>query len=174
MLDELKDAVETYQEKWKELLKDRADTAFFASLHPTAVAWKTEDLADFDRRAAELRDLSDQVHYGWINERWLATFHLKDTNLPLNIAIVKLMQRRPDSHDAIGLDHLDFYVKPGGADAKAVLEQEPSLKWDEETNGERCKWLSIWFAGTEAKLRSDTVLDVCASELKDVERQILA
>ena len=32
---------------------------------------------------------------------------------------------------------------------------------------------TLWFDGTEAKLRSDTVLDVCAAELKDLEKDIL-
>ena len=174
MVDELNTAIAQYQSKWQALVANRKDTAFFESLRPTSVAWKTIDLADFEKRYEELRDLSDQIHSGWVNERWLATFHLKEATLPLGITGIKLMQRRPASSDATGLDHLDFYFKPDtGQSGKTVLRQEPELEWTEEKNGEHCKWLSLWFADTEAKLRTDTVLDVCAQELKDVERQIL-
>lgn len=166
MLDELSMAIKSYQTKWEALVAARSDQRFFAAFQPTAVGWKTEDLADFDRRFAVLRELSDQIHLGWVNERWLATLHLKDTALPGDIRIVKLMQRRPGSTDATGLDHLDFLLSDD-TDAKEVLMAEADLQWTEEKNGEHCKWLSIWFAGNEAKLRRDTVLDVCIDEMHD-------
>jgi hypothetical protein len=37
----------------------------------------------------------------------------------------------------------------------------------------RTKWLSIWFAGTEAKLRTDTVLQVCTDELLETQTNLL-
>lgn len=172
MVDELKTALAAYETKWQALLGASSDKLFFEALLPTSVAWKTEDLNDFNQRFNVLRDLSDQVHLGWVNERWLATFHLKEATLPLGLTVIKLMQRRPGSADAVGLDHLDFYYQPGDAKAKDILAKE-SFEWTEEKNGEHCKWLSIWFDGTEAKIRSDTVLEVCAQELKDIETQIL-
>lgn len=60
------------------------------------------------------------------------------------------------------------------SDAKVVLAAEPNLKWTEEKNGEHCKWLSLWFDSAEAKLRSDTVLDVCAAEMLDLKRELVA
>jgi hypothetical protein len=172
MLKELTAAIMVYKEKWDALTAATTDRVFFDSLQPTSVGWKTEDLADFNQCFDELRDASDQVHMGWVNERWIATFHLKDETLPMGLSVVKLMQRRPGSSDATGLDHLDFYFEPGDVRAKDVMANE-SFEWTEEVNGERCKWISIWFADTEAKVRSDTVLEVCAQEMKDVEKQIL-
>ena len=173
MIDELNTAVMDYHAKWHALVAARTHKNFFEQLKPTAVAWKAEDIEDFNQRFMALRDLSDQVHLGWINERWLATFHLKaEHQLQGCVCVVKLMQRRPGSSDATGLDHLDFY-QPDDADAGEVLASEPNLKWSEEKNGDHCKWLSIWFDGSEAKLRRDTVLNVCAQELKDTERDIL-
>jgi hypothetical protein len=174
MIDELTRSMGAYDVKWQALIADRANREFFESLLGTAVGWKAIDQADFDTRFAELRDLSDQVHLGWVNERWLATFHLKDATLPMGITLVKLMQRRPGSNDATGLDHVDFRFKKSDVGLKDILSEEPSLKWDEETNGEHCKWISVWFAGGEAKIRSDTVLDVCAAEMKDLEHKILS
>ncbi|HEV7454070.1 MAG TPA: hypothetical protein VGO07_02315 [Candidatus Saccharimonadales bacterium] len=172
MFEELNQAIEAYRAKWEALAAARNDKKLFEDLLPTSAAWKTEDLADFNRRSLELRDISDHVHIGWINERWLATFHLRSDQLAWGIQVVKLMQRRPGSADATGLDHIDFLL-PDGVDGKAALQGEPDLKWTEEKNGKVCKWLSIWFDGTEAKLRTDTTLDVCARELQAVSEQVV-
>jgi hypothetical protein len=174
MIDELSKAIQGYQSKWQALIAARANGEFFESLVPTAIGWKVEDQADFDVRFTQLRNLSDQVHLGWVNERWLATFHLKNTPLPMEVTLVKLMQRRPGSSDATGLDHVDFIFQPGDTTPKELLTQEPSLKWGEETNGEHCRWISVWFADCEAKIRSDTVLAVCAAEMKELEKEIVS
>lgn len=173
MIDELNQALTVYRAKWQLLLTKRNNKEFFERLRPTSVAWKAEDIVDFNTRFMQLRDLSDQVHIGWINERWLATFHLREVTLTEGLTVVKLMQRRNGSNDATGLDHLDFYFNPEVYTAKDVLSVESDLTWEEENNGERCKWLSVRFDNTEAKIRSDTVLDVCINEMKDVREQIL-
>lgn len=172
MLDELRTALDDYRVKWRAVADGANDTAFFEALKPTAVAWKTEDLTDFIARFDELQAVCDQVHLGWVNERWLATMHLKDEILQDGITLVKLMQRRPGSTDATGLDHVDFFIT-NGKSAKEVMNSETALKWTEESNGEHCKWISVWFDGSEAKLRSDTVLQVCADEMLDLQKQII-
>lgn len=168
----LNQAIAKYQTKWQKLLGNLKDQTYFSDLQPTSVAWKTSDLEEFQAFFAELQKESLQVHLAWVNERWLATVVLKKP-LAWDITLVKLMQRRPNSTDAIGLDHLDFYVTSNQPTAKLVVEKEPILKWSEERNGEHCRWLSLWFDDTEAKLRSDTVLDVCAAELKTAEQTLL-
>jgi len=172
MINELNEAIAAYQTKWQTLVVSRNDKQFFEALEPTAVAWKVADLADFDTCCSSLRDVSDRVHLGWVNERWLATFHLKNVKLEQSISIVKLMQRRPGSTDPVGLDHIDFYSSQV-AGAESVLAQESDLKWTHETNGDFCAWISLWFSGTEAKLRSNTTLDVCARELEAAQDKIL-
>jgi hypothetical protein len=164
-VNELNSAIALYFKKWQAFVHDRQDQAFFADLQPTSIGWKTVDRADFDVRFATYRDLSDQVHLGWVNGRWLATFHLAEAPLDLGIQIIKLMERRPGSSDAVGLDHLDFYVPPG-VSAKEKAAAEAGVKWSEEMNGEHCQWISLWFDGTEAKLRGDSVIDVCIAELE--------
>lgn len=172
MIDELNKAFEDYQTKWNKLVSQRTDKPFFESLKPTAIAWKTEDLADFDRRFAELREHCDQIHLGWINERWLGTLHLRGSELIDGVKLIKLMQRRPGSTDATGLDHIDFY-SPEVAQAETVLTGETALKWTSENNG-HCDWISIWFDDTEAKLRTATTIDVCIAELQEVNEKLLA
>lgn len=171
MLNELQTAVVAYRKKWRRLIDERQDDAFFTALKPTAVGWKVQDLDDYSKWCDELRDISEQVHYGWVNERWLATFVLRQPLDVWGLQVVKIYQRRPGSTDAVGLDHLDFLL-PAESNAKAKLTKESDLKWTEETNGERCKWLSIWFDDTEAKLRSDSVLQICADEMLEYQSRV--
>lgn len=170
MVDELNVAIRKYQEKWQQLVAARKNKAFFEKLKPTAVCWKTEDLEDLDRRSHEIRDHCDHLHLGWINERWLATAHSSGQKLRWDIQIVKIYQRRPGSTDATGLDHVDFYAPDIDED---VLADEPNLKWTHESNNEFSSWISLWFAGTEAKLRTNTTIDVCVAELKAVNQKVL-
>jgi hypothetical protein len=173
MIDELTTAIEAYHQKWHQLVHARANQAFFQTLQPTAVGWKVKDRAAYDQVCAELHDQTDQIVETWMNGRWIAKLHLRESRLPGDIEIVKIMQRRPDSDDAIGLDHLDFYSKQV-ADAAEILAAEPDLKWSHEHNDviEGYEWLSIWFDGTEAKLKSDTVLDIIVAELNDLSIHI--
>ena|SRR2546421_9814010 len=171
MINELNAAISDYQLKWKTLAAARHDRNFFEGLKPTAVGWKTSDPADFDKRFAALRAQSDQIHLGWLNERWIATFHLRDQALAWGVTLVKLMQRRPGSTDRIGLDHLDF-LAPAGLSAASLKIAEPGLNATDERNG-HCRWTSVWFDKTEAKLRSDTVLDICIIELQDSNKLVM-
>lgn len=171
MIDELTQAIQGYKTKWDTLVGERANTPFFKSLKPTSVAWKTQDLADYDARMTELRDLCDQIFVVWMNDRWIAKLHLKKGVLPWNLRIIKLMQRRPGSTDKTGLDHVDFYT-PDGDKIKPALQAETDLTWNFEKNN--AEWYSVWFAGGEAKIRNDTICRVCADELLETEKEILA
>ena len=170
-IGELCRATEEYHGKWHAFVKARDDKAFFEALKPTAAAWKVLNRVELDDRLAALRDQSDYLHFAWVNERWLVTVVLKEACLPGTIKVVKLMERRLGSTDPIGLDHIDFLLPKG--DAKEVLGKEHDLKWTEERNGDHCQWLSLWFSGTEAKLRSDTVLQACADDLLSCQTQIV-
>ena len=137
------------------------------------MGWKTEDRAEYDRLVAELHDQADLVVETWMNGRWVAKLHLRDAKLVNGAEIIKIMQRRPGSTDAVGLDHVDFY-SPEVTSAEPLLKQEANLKWTWESNDviEGYDWISIWFAGTEAKLKSDTVLDIVQAELKALNEKI--
>ncbi len=60
-------------------------------------------------------------------------FHLRDQVLERGVELIKLMERRPDSTDAVGLDHVDFY-SPNVVRGEAVLASEMDLKWTRESN----------------------------------------
>lgn len=172
MVDELNQAIEMYRAGWRVFAKSRVQAAFFDGQRPTAVAWKMADAAELHQRFEELRDLCDQIHFGWVNERWLITMHLRGTPLAWDISVVKLMQRRPGSTDAIGLDHIDFY-NPDNTKTAEILRAEQGVRWNEERNGEHCKWISVWVDGKEAKLRTDTVLSPCIAEMQEIEAVLI-
>lgn len=171
MIDELNTAISEYWTKWQALVAARHNKAFFEGLKPTAAGWKVTDRAEYDRICKELHDQSDRIVETWMNGRWIAKCVLRDSELSGHIKIIKVMQRRPGSDDAIGLDHLDFYSPPL-TEVESVLQKESDLKWTRETNDilEGYDWLSIWFEGTEAKLKNDTVLDIIATELGQVNQ----
>ena len=175
MLNELNTALQEYDGKWQTLVAARKDKAFFAALKPVAVGWKTEDRVEYDKLVAELHDQADQIVETWMNGRWIAKLHLKDTALANGVTILKIMQRRPGSEDAVGLDHVDFYSSDV-VDAEPILKQEPNLNWTRENNDviEGYDWISVWFDGAEAKLKSNTVLDIVQAELHELNKKIVA
>ena len=175
MLEEIQVAVEDYQKKWADFVSQRRDESFFTRLKPVAVGWKVADQAEYGRLYNELRDVCDKTVETWMNERWVAKLHLKQSTLPAGIEIIKLMQRRPGSRDSVGLDHLDFY-SPAAADAEKILKSEKSVKWTLETHDvtDNYQWLSIWFAGTEAKLKPYTVIDLVVRELQELNHSIVS
>jgi len=173
MFDQLNQDIDAYLAKWKSLIASRKDDKnkeFFERLKPTSVGWKTTDLAEYDRIFSEWREACDHIHTAWLNDRWVAEMHLKADKLHGDIEVIKLMQRRPNSSDKVGLDHLDF-MDMEETNTKAILAEETDLKWTDEENG-LCKWTSIWFEDTEAKLRQGTVIDVSIAELQEVNNKI--
>jgi len=173
MLDKVNEALRIYQQSWQKLVDNRTNRQFFEALKPTAVGWKTADRAEYTRLVAELHDQADHVIETWMNGRWVAKVHLRDTKLANGVEILKIMERRPGSEDAVGLDHVDFY-SPDVAAAEPLLKQEADLNWTWESNDviQGYDWISIWFEGTEAKLKSDTVLDIIQAELKELNDNI--
>lgn len=174
-MNEIESATKEYFTKWNNLVEKRQNKTFFESMKPVAVGWKVEDRAAYDAMLAGLHDDADRIIETWMNGRWIAKVHLKNATLPGGITIVKVMQRRPESTDAIGLDHVDFYI-PEKVDLAEVFASESDLKWSEESNDviDNYNWISLWFDGTEAKLKFDTVLDIIQAELKEINEEITA
>ena len=170
MFDELNQAIDGYMGKWQALVNARKNKEFFERLKPTAAGWKVADFEEYERLKREWRSAIDLLFENEMNGRWIAEIHLKDTKLSGGLEVIKLMQRRPDSSDALGLDNIDF-MDMEETNTKAVLAEETDLKWTDEKNG-LCVWTSIWFDGTEAKLRNGTVLDVAIDELQAVNNKI--
>lgn len=174
MLETFNSELEIYNQKWQQLVSSRQDKQFFESLKPVALGWKVSEMSDYYAIRDELHEQSDRIIETWMNGRWVVKICLRDeARLAGGISIVKVLQRRPGSDDALGLDHVDFFV-PGGADIASKLQDESDLNWSEESNDVIAgyEWQSIWFDNTEAKLKSDTVLNIVAAELTEASNEI--
>jgi hypothetical protein len=174
MLDQINNELSAYSQKWNELLKTISNKEFFQGLKQVAVGWKVADRTEYDKLYSEIHDQCDRIIETWMNGRWVAKMHLKDSSFTGGIEIIKVMERRPGSTDAVGLDHVDFYSKDNNI--QQALEAEPDLKWSIENNDVIAgyEWLSVWFNGTEAKIKSDTVLDIIVKELEEINDHIKA
>ena len=78
----------------------------------------------------------------------------------------------PDYRSREVVSNIRGFLSESNPKAESVLKSEPNLKWTKERNNNRCKWLSIWFAGTEAKLRTDTVIEVCIREMQETDDKV--
>ncbi len=172
MQNDLTDALNQYNAKWKAMVEGVNNKQFFSSLKPVAVGWKVSDEQEYGRLYNELRGDCDRIVETWMNGRWVAKMHLISSTLPGGISIIKLMQRRPGSQDSTGLDHVDFY-SPEVVHAEEILQKE-SVKWSKESNDviKGYEWISVWFDDTEAKLKADTVVDIVIQELEEVNTRI--
>lgn len=165
-------AYSEYLEKWQRMVTARHNKTFFEQLKPVALGWKVADKESYIALYTEHHDSCERIVETWMNGRWIAKLYLKQDSAVNGVRIVKLMERRPGSDDALGLDHVDFYSR--SQDIRQVLEQEPDLEWTLESNDviDKYEWLSVWFENTEAKIKSDTVLDIIIKELEEVNNTV--
>jgi hypothetical protein len=176
MLDEINAAIKEYNVKWQALVEARKNKEFFEAMKPTAIGWKVADREEYDRVFKVLHDKCGRVAETWMNERWIAKMILDGVELEGGICVIKLMQRRPGSDDTLGLDHVDFYAPDTDRYEEVFKGESHDLRIVEESNEaiDNYSWTSIWFDGTEAKIKPYTVLTTVADELKDIEKAMLA
>lgn len=173
MLDQLTESLQGYRNKWEALAAENPNLMLL-ELKPDAMGWKVANETEYLGWCNELRGSCDKVIETWMNDRWIAKMILRKPLELSGIRIIKIMQRRPGSDDALGMDHMDFYV-PDMQKFETLLKAQEHVKWSWETNNavDNYKWLSIWFDGTEAKLKSYTVLDLVQQELATINAEIL-
>lgn len=173
ILDDYSAALEQYMAEWRKLIQARTNQAFFTELKPVALGWKVTTSEAYRKTYEALHGQCDRIVETWMNGRWIAEMHLKDERLPYGIRLIKLMQTRPGSSDVAGLDHVDFY-SPAVRGVEAILKNEPNLEWSWERNDvvDQYAWISVWFDGTEAKLKADTVIDIIQRELAELNDEL--
>jgi hypothetical protein len=160
-------------EGWKVYEKDLIKQGLPGPLKPTAVGFKVADLAEFKSTVDGLLDLSEQLHVGTVNDRFIGTFVLKNPLDTAYIRLIKILQRRPGSDDPLGLDHIDFFIKDISAAEQCLATARAN--WEHESN-EVHQWLSVRFGEDlqyEAKLLNHTSLSAGITEMKLAEDDIL-
>lgn len=158
---------------WRAYEKDLVKAGLKGPLLATAVGWKVADLKEFSKVTQDLLTKSEQLHVGTVNDRFIGTFVLKEPLSVDDIRLIKVLQRRQGSDDALGLDHIDFYIEDIEL-AKTVLS-DTQANWLEESNDVHT-WLSIRFGEVleyEAKFVDHTVLSAGIIELQQAEKAIL-
>lgn len=166
MLDNISVALGDYFATWHRMI----DGTSLVAARPDAVGWKVADEAEYQKIYQELRAHCEIVVETWMNGRWIAKMHLKDQSLQQDIAIIKLMQRRPGSDDALGLDHVDFICDDMEAVAKELDQGTIKHSWETNDVVDDYRWLSVWFAGTEAKVKEYGVVDIVIKELQETKK----
>lgn len=173
MFDEVNRALEDYFGKWQALIDNRKDAhnkEFFERLKPTAVGWKAANFDEYKRILDEIRASADLINECWMNERWVATIHLRDAKLSGDIEIIELLQSRPSGEPKSGLDFVDFFCTEE-TNAKAVLAEENDINATHEENGNH-QWTSIWFDAGEAKLKNYLGVDLVSLDAQAISNKI--
>lgn len=159
-----------------EVARYRRDLDDFSKTHelanltkkPNALGWKVADLDSFNTTLSQLLNAgATQVHIGEVNKRFIATVVLGEPVI-WGINVLKLMQRRQNSGDPSGLDHIDFYY-PDLEKTKGNLYGIES--WEMESNDAH-QWVSLRFKTREAKFVDHSVLDVCIDEMKQAKDEV--
>lgn len=169
MHESLEDALKQYQAAWTDWCGAvHMDTS---NAQPTAVGWKVPDLEAFMEALQMYLSDSPQVHIADVNNRKLASIVLTEA-LPMGIKVIKLMQRRLGSDDALGLDHVDFTVKDLSEVEVMLKSAHTEYEWQ---SNDAHKWISARITGgREAKFVDHTVLEVGAKELLETAAGLTA
>lgn len=148
-----------YMSAWSEL--GISSTSVMA----TTLSWKVANKAGLFWNMKNLSPLIEQMHVGTVNDRYIASMVLKQP-IQQSIWVIKILERRPGSQDALGLDSLDYLVKDLSAAREDV--QLKGHKIAAEHN-DMHEWLSLRFGADdafEAKFVDRIVLDVAIKELQ--------
>ncbi|HVI69703.1 MAG TPA: hypothetical protein VM581_04585, partial [Magnetospirillaceae bacterium] len=121
MIEQINASLADYRKKWATLIGESSDKPFFEALKPASVGWKVADVAAYDTVVAALRDHCDFVLHTRLNARWIAKMVLRKPATEWPMPVIKIMQVRPGSTDALGLDHVDFYAPQSSIDIEATL-----------------------------------------------------
>jgi len=125
---ELQLSYEEYVQHWQALLEAQKLNDSLGAMKPIAVGWKVATIDAYNSLYQDFRTASDRIVETWMNGRWIAKMHLRELRIGDDIEIVKLMQRRPGSDDAVGLDHVDFLCSDI-TKIEAVLQAQNAVKW---------------------------------------------
>ena len=164
-MEDIKKALDTYLAAWQAWHK--TNDVGFGKLRPTQVGWKVADEAMLGSLVDAFLPHTTQAHIGTVDNRKIAVLLLSP---PVSrVPLLQIMQRRPDSTDALGLDHVAFYC-PEIASLEAKLKTS-RLDWEHQRNPGHA-WISVWFEDAdgrrqEAKFFDHTSFDIGAIELQE-------
>lgn len=165
-------SLDKYFSKWDEYVARMGIYGIAEKMRPTAVAWKVADRADYRRAISVLDPYALQMHSVVVGDRKIATAVLSKPQAR-GISVIKVIERRKGARDAVGLDHVDFYLPM--LDGLAEMLERGEANWRRQGN-DKYERLSVRFGPEslfEAKIMDHTVLDIAAEELKYASKRML-
>jgi hypothetical protein len=167
----LAEALNDYEDAWARFLSAYKLDDFLELVTPTTISWKVADKAELFKNLEQLGDLTEQVHIGTVNDRFIASVLLYK---PVkSMQIVKILERRTSSEDALGLDSIDYFVKDNEVIYKMLKKAEANIVKDHNSMHD---WLSLRFGEDnryEAKFTTHLVLEVGIKELRLATDQLI-
>jgi hypothetical protein len=161
-----------YKIAWRKLIEEYELEDFTNFAIPTTISWKVANKDQLYEDLYKIRKETEQVHIGTVNDRFIASAVLHEP-FEDDLWIIKILERRAGSKDALGLDSIDYLVP----DLQRTYDglKAAGLYVVKEHN-EVHEWLSMRFGNNdqfEAKFTDHLVIAVAGKELKIAEDAIL-
>jgi hypothetical protein len=166
-------SLEEYHAAWHKFITENDLQIFAESATPTTISWKVADKKAMFENLESLASVTEQVHIGTVNGRFIASIVLHEPYRGMQI--IKILERRADSSDPLGLDSIDYLVE-NPKSASDILGKAKNCVVQKESN-DMHEWLSLRFGESqqfEAKFVDHLVLAVAQKELALREKEILA
>jgi hypothetical protein len=168
-VDEIRNELRIYLTEWQKWLKT-AHGFDFTNLKPMHAGWKVADEAALAQTLAELLPSVREGQLATVDSRKIAL--LVPSEPVEEVPVLQIMQLRPGSRDALGLDHVAFYC-----DKMAILHgalRNHSERWEQQSNAPDHHWISMWFGANkrEAKFFNHTSLDLGVRKLIETSAEI--
>jgi hypothetical protein len=170
-MEEIRTVVRTYLGEWRDWLTVAPEGFDFAALKPMHAGWKVSDEPALGQKIVALLPNTEAAHIGTVDKRKIALLVAKE---PIEgVPVLQIMQLRPGSTDALGLDHVAFYCADMASLQLAV--EKSHEKWEHQSNPGH-QWISMWWGPSrrEVKFFDHTSLDLGARELSNTSAKIKA
>jgi hypothetical protein len=165
--------LDAYNKTWQNFVANNNLQAFAQIALPTTISWKVEDRKSLFNNLEQLAEHSEQVHIGMVDHRFIASIVLIEPYQGMRL--IKILERRADSNDPLGLDSIDYLVEKLSSTYE-LLGRATDCSLQKQHNDHH-SWLSLRFGETrefEAKFTDHLVLDIAQKQLASSEQEILS
>lgn len=166
-------SLEKYFMRWDEYVSRMGLYSIAEKMMPIAIGWKVADRTEYRRVMSVLDNYASQIHSVTVGKRKFASVILSKP-LARNITVIKVIERREGSRDAVGLDHVDFYLPI--VEGIAEMLERGQANWRRQ-GSDTYNRISVRFGPEslfEAKIIDHTVLNMAADELNYASQKILS
>lgn len=167
-MEDVEQQLGQYLNAWRSW-SGKASIKSFRAAPAMHFAWKVADELSLVGELRRFLPLSQEVHIGTVDARKIALLVL---HTPVEgVPIAQIMQRRPNSTDRLGLDHVAFWCADMATLKQALAAS--NYQWEEQRNDAHI-WVSVWWSKDrlEAKFFDHTTLDLGSRELSEISKRL--